>query len=78
MGVTCRWTPEHGDFPLGLRERVEAHEPRAGLSNALERIYSVELRIVDRCVVWGAESRAQTSVLVNTVGFMASTGEAGR
>jgi len=34
-------------FPLGLREGVKAHEPHAGLSNVLERIYNVEFRIVD-------------------------------
>ena len=34
-------------FLLGLREGVEAHELCTRLSNTLERIYNVKLRIVD-------------------------------
>ena len=53
--------PSMATFPLGLREGVEAHEPRAGLSNVLERIYNVELRIVDRSVVRDAETSSPSS-----------------
>jgi len=38
-------------FPLGLQKGVEAHELRTGLLNALERIYNVELCIVDQSIV---------------------------
>jgi len=51
-------------FPPGLHEGFKAKEPRAGLSNALEHIYHVVLRIVDRSIIGGAESRAQTLVLL--------------
>ena len=51
-------------FPPGLCEGFKAKEPRAGLLNVLERIYHVVLRIVDRSVVGGAESGAQTLVLL--------------
>jgi len=52
-------------FPPGLlREGFKAKEPRAGLSNALEHTYHVVLCIVDRSVVRGAESGAQTLVLL--------------
>jgi len=52
-------------FPPGLlHEGFKAKELHAGLSNALERTYHVVLRIVDRSIVGGAESGAQTLVLL--------------
>ena len=51
-------------FLLGLHEGFKAKELRAGLSNTLERIYHIVLCIVDQSVVGGAESGAQTLVLL--------------
>jgi len=43
----------------------------AGLLNALKHIYDVKLSVVNQSVIRDAESRVQTSVLVNTVRFVA-------